>query len=67
MDKEMIIIVSICSLIVLLPVFGYIIYLIMKSRRDYRLVEIMPVGVKSWLSAPVAAVQLEEKSYREYR
>lgn len=67
MDREMVIIVSICSLIVLLPVFGYIIYLIIKSRRDYQLVENLPVGVKSWLSAPEAAVPLEEKSYREYR
>ena len=67
MDRELCIIVVICSMIVLLPVIGYIIYLLIKSKNDYKLVENMPLTVKSRLASEEAMTPLDAKSYFEYK
>lgn len=67
MDRELMIIITVCSFIVLIPVVGYIVYLMIRSKRDYALVENLPVSVKSRLSSSEAITPLDDRTYREYR
>ena len=51
----------------MLPIIGYVIFLFIRNRHDYELLDRMPMGVKSRLSSVEAVSLLDDKSYNEYR